>query len=420
MRATASTLLLLSALACAASTTPSWAKGNTLADVPGTVISYEPSPSLIRWAFGHGEFVGSPTLARLPNGHYVAAHDLFGRGGGETEPGKGITKVFRSTDRGVSWSQVSRVEGAFWSTLFEHQGALYLWGFTKASGDLVVRRSTDEGQTWTDPRDATRGLLRQGRYGGTPNPPVVHAGRLWIAQGTRVFSAPVGADLLQASAWAQSRAPRSDPSYMGGRFTFWSEGQVVASPNTGVVVLPKIKNRSATALLRYSAPRAAPTFDPAQDFATLPGAEKKFGARYDPVSGKFYVLSNPVLARHAPKPGKTSALRRWRCAHDAALVRNAAALYASTDLRTWELQQVFLYSPDVNRVAFQYLNFLIEGQDLIVVSRTAYNVGKRNTPRSHDSNLLTFHRIPNFRVRPANPYPPALQSGGAGIVSSVP
>ena len=89
-----------------------------------------------------------------------------------------------------------------------------------------------------------------------------------------------------------------------------------------------------------------------------------------------------------------------------ATVRNAAAIYTSRDLRTWDFNRVFLYSKDVHHVGFQYLNFLVEGNDLVVVSRTAYNVGIWNTPRAHDSNLMTFHRIRDFRARPANRYAP--------------
>lgn len=408
--ATHRTLGLAVALAAVlAAPAPAWARPK-LSDVPGVVIDYEPSPNafkrLFNQIFKRGKFVGSPTLAVLPNGHYVAAHDLFRNGGGESPKGRGTTKVFRSTDRGRTWKKVSTVRGAEWSTLFTHGGKLYLFGKIAQGSPAVIRRSDDEGATWTEPNDATTGLLGPGG-GGTPNPPVIHDGRLWIATGTRVWSAPVGADLLLANSWTQSRGPRSDPGYMSGDFTFWSEGQVVASPAAGVLVLPKIRDRPNTALLRYPNPAGRPQFDPATDFVSLPGAEKKFGVRYDPVSGKFWALTNPVLPQHQKDANiPWSIWRFWRKPVTPALVRNTAAIYSSTDLRTWEFERVFLYSPDAAHVGFQYLNFLIEGNDLLVVARTAYNVGRWKTPRAHDSNLLTFHRVRDFRTRPANPYPP--------------
>ena len=387
---------------------PAAARTN-LSNVPGVVISHEASPNplshLFNRVFKRGRFIGSPTLARLPNGHYVAAHDLFRNGGGESPAGKGTTRVFRSTDRGRTWTRVAQFNGAEWSTLFEHGGRLYLFGSAYTGAPIRIRRSDDEGATWTTPTDASNGLLGPGGS-GTPNSPVVFGGRLWVANGTRVWSAPVGADLLLAASWTQSGAPRSDPSYLNGRFKLWSEGQVTASPATGVVVLPKIKDLPNTALLSYPNPRQRPVFDPAQDFAELQGAEKKFGVRYDPVSQRFYALTNPVLKRHQSQAHQTwSIWRFWRQPVSPALVRNAAALYSSPDLRTWDFEQVFLYSSDVDHVGFQYLNGQIEGNDLLVVSRTAYKVGRWNTPRSHDSNLLTFHRIRDFRTRPATQYP---------------
>lgn len=409
--------LALSALAAGlAATTVASAAG--LSSVPGVVISYEPSPNpvqhLLDQVLHRGKFIGSPTIAVLPNGHYVAAHDVFRNGGAESPAGRGTTKVFRSTDRGRTWSRVSQLTRAGWSTLFEHGGSLYLFGaVTAASNDIVIRRSSDEGATWTDPVDDRTGQLGQGS-GTTPNPPVVHGGRLWIANSTRVWSAPVGADLLLAASWTLSGAPRSDPAYLNGAFTLWSEGQVVASPATGVLVLPKVKDLPNTALLRYPDPARAPTFDPAQDFATLPGAEKKFGAVYDPVSRRFWALTNAIMRRDQGKASVPwSIWRFWKRPVTPALVRNAAAIYSSADLRAWEFERVFLYSPDVEHVGFQYLNFLIEGNDLLVVSRTAWNVGLWKTPRAHDSNLMTFHRVTDFRTRPANQYP-----AGSGLTAS--
>lgn len=403
------TLALGAALAASLTSAAPAAARTNLSNVPGVVIGYEPSPNplahLFNRVFKRGRFIGSPTIALLSNGHYVAAHDLFRNGGAESPAGSGTTRVFRSIDRGRTWSRVAQINGAGWSTLFEHRGRLYLFGVAASGTPLRIRRSDDEGATWTNPTDASNGLLGPGGS-GTPNSPVVFGGRLWIANGTRVHSAPVGADLLLAASWTRSGGPPSDPSYLNGRFTFWSEGQVTASPATGVVVLPKVKDLPNTALLSFSNPRGRPAFDPAQDFVTLPGAEKKFGVRYDPVSQRFYALTNPVLKRHQSQAKvKWSFWRFWRQPVSPALVRNAAALYSSADLRTWEFEQVFLYSADVEHVGFQYLNCQIEGNDLLVVSRTAYKVGRWNTPRSHDSNLLTFHRIRDFRTRPASQYP---------------
>jgi hypothetical protein len=39
---------------------------------------------------------------------------------------------------------------------------------------------------------------------------------------------------------------------LNGTFTFWSEGQIIASPHTGVVALPKIHGLPYTARIHMS------------------------------------------------------------------------------------------------------------------------------------------------------------------------
>ena len=60
-------------------------------DVPGVVINYIPASSKT--------YVGSPGIAVLPDGHYIAKHDEFGPG--STEHEEAITQVFASPDRGT-------------------------------------------------------------------------------------------------------------------------------------------------------------------------------------------------------------------------------------------------------------------------------------------------------------------------------
>ena len=56
-----------------------------------------------------------------------------------------------------------------------------------------------------------------------------------------------------------------------------------------------------------------------------------------------------------------------------------------------------LYHPDVRGTAFQYVDFLFEGRDIIALSRTAYDDGLGGAHNCHDANYLTFHRLRDFR-----------------------
>ena len=116
---------------------------------PGVVINYIPSRTQV--------YVGSPGIAVLPNGHYLAKHDEFGPK--STENTEAVTPVFRSVDRGLSWQRVATVKGMYWASIFVHKGDAYLIGTSKNHGFVVISRSRDEGVTWTMPKDKSSGLL---------------------------------------------------------------------------------------------------------------------------------------------------------------------------------------------------------------------------------------------------------------------
>jgi hypothetical protein len=136
------------------------------ADPPGVVIDRSPDFARV--------YVGCPSLAVLPDGSYVASHSWFGPGTPNRQ-----TAVFASADRGQTWRHVADIDGQWWSTLFTHNGALYIMGVSKEYGHAVIRRSTDGGHTWTDPKDAKTGLLlADARYHCAPVPVDGPGGRM--------------------------------------------------------------------------------------------------------------------------------------------------------------------------------------------------------------------------------------------------
>ncbi len=372
-------------------------------NVPGTVISYQEAPDLLDRILDNEVYPASPSITVMPDGSYIASHDLFYETGDSRNH---YTWIYRSADQGQTWTKQTEIDGAFWSTVFQINGELYLWGYrdgtSDPTGDILIRKSTDYGLSWTDPIDAASGLLKDGDYGGTPNTPVIYNGRIWIAQsGKRVMSASVNADLLLASSWTLSGSANTGNSPLGDDLVI-TESQIVASPLTGVVLLPKIGEHPNTVLLKVNSPTSiqSPGED---DWVSLPGGEKKFATQYDEVSGKFYILDNVVLPEHA---GVTTA----------ALTRTTGALLSSTDLVNWDVEKIFLFTSNIDNgiwgEAFQYFQFAVDdvdqdgvADDLAVVSRTAFAVsGETKPPRGHDSNMITFHTIEDFRTTQADFY----------------
>jgi hypothetical protein len=356
------------------------------ADLPGVLVHRLPVPSGLDRMMGRAVYTASPSIVVLAPGEYVIADNLFGSGSGAEI--SGTTHVFRSRDRGANWEPLTVLRGMKRGSLFLHEGALYLWGFSAAPGDIVIRRSADGGSTWTEARDERSGLLVRGTYGGTPQRPAFHGGRVWLAVGgRRVMSAPVDADLLAAESWEMSDQAKLGEGAPAGKRVI-SEAQVVASPETGVVVLPKVGGLPMTVLFRVKDGKPGKLLTPGkEDWIDFPGGEKKFAVGRDPETGLFLALSNPVLPAYRDSGWPPE------------MIRNAAALLVSRDLRDWRTVEIFLESSRVDYEAFQYLSFDFDGDDLVVASRTAFALEGIRPPRGHDSNLTTFHRIANFRER---------------------
>ena len=206
---------------------------------PGTVIAESPAP-LTR-------SVASPSITILPDGNYVASHDLSST----------VTAIYRSEDKGLNWSFVAQVENSHWATLFVHQNKLYLMGTAKSFGDIVIHKSEDGGYSWTQSDDLNTGILLAGRFHTAPVPVVTHNGRIWRAYEESpdpnnerdfhafVMSAPVDADLLKACSWTRSDGLRFDENWLNARRPNWFEGNIVVTPNGDLIDFMRLETWQA-------------------------------------------------------------------------------------------------------------------------------------------------------------------------------
>lgn len=340
-------------------------------DVPGVVIDYSPAET--------GKYVGSPSIAVLPDGRYVASHDFFGPG--TTEKKRATSRVFRSEDSGENWKCLTDVAPQFWSTIFVHQGTLYFMGTGTGPGVMLIRRSTDGGETWNCLEDKNSGILADDRkYHTAPVPMVVHEGRIWrameFADGSRpnwpafVISAPVDADLLRADSWTMSNF-----LYHNRPKQRWIEGNIVITPEGKLVNILRLNGLGAgkAAMLHISDDGRTVSYDPEKDIFDFIGGGAKFTIRYDNISKRYWSLVNK---QRNPET-----------------FRNILALTSSSDLRNWRLESIILRHEDDKNHAFQYVDWLFEEDDIIAVSRTAWD----GSHRAHDANYMTFHRIRDFR-----------------------
>lgn len=387
---------------------------------PGVVVSASVAE--------RGHTLASPSILILADGSYLVSHDNGGTAAGDR---RGRTSLHVSTDRGASWTPRASVADQKWSTLFAHRGAIYLIGVTAKAGNMIVRRSNDDGRTWTEPTDARHGLLAEGKYHCAPTPVIVHGGRVWRAFEqfsskapvrefrSFVLSAPEEADLLDARSWMRTNALTIDKRWLETRNAEWLEGNVVVAPDGTLVNILRVESHQAAgaalalpgewrglprfevaAMQRVSADGRTLAFDPRRDFIHFIGSEAKFTIRHDPATRRYWTLGNKITN---PKSGED-----WvRSPHHQ---RNVVSLCSSADLREWrEHYRLLRYEEgravvkEGSRVGFQYLDWQFDGDDIVAVCRTSWDGANY-----HDANRITFHRVKNFRRLTLADSPPDL------------
>ncbi|NGM61485.1 exo-alpha-sialidase [Sphingobacterium sp. SGG-5] len=346
--------------------------------VPGTVITHSPKSSKA--------YIGSPSIEILPNGNYVASHDIFGTSGRAHK-----TAVFISEDRGNTWvfaDSVNLVGGQ----LFYHQDALYLHGF--GHGDMFITKSNDGGHTW-DPVVTIMNKTSTVRYQQAPTPFIVHNGRIWHAteglappwgygsQQSCIISADVNADLMNPSSWRRSNVVPFNPSWTEG--TSFMEGNIVLAPDDSLKIILRVNPDDNIAAVIPVANDGFTIDGSSVSFINFPGARKKFTIRYDAVTGKYWSLTNYILPDYV--------------GGDVGRTRNSQVLISSTDAVNWSINALVLFVDDTAFHGFQYLDWQFDGADIVAVSRTSYDDGMGGAANQHDSNFLTFHRFSNFRTR---------------------
>lgn len=363
--------------------------------VPGTVVNYiHPEDHTY---MPSGRSPASPSLLRLPDGRLLASHDVYWG-----KCAQNLTLVFVSKDDGRSWSFQSRVEHCFWGKLFYHRDALYLMGMDGEYGAIHIFRSTDGGVQWTCPVELMRGGDRDigGPHQG-PMPIIEHQGRLWTAidhgswslpnrHGNGLFSAAVDADLMDPQSWTCTGFTAYDPAWTGtvsGRSGGCIEGNAVVAPDGrlfnflryGTDGCAPCVGRALILEADASAPEKPLRFHAVVPF---PGNMSKFKIGYDARSLRYWSLVSRVTGGNLKQ-------------------RNVLTLISSPDLFDWRIERDILnyedngWPEDSTKVGFQYVDWILDGDDMLVLSRTALN-GAHNF---HNANYLTFHRIRHFRQR---------------------
>lgn len=355
-------------------------------------------------------FAGSPGIVRLPGGEMAASYEWF-QPKPYTETLADQTEVRVSADGGRTWELRGRTD-IIWPSCFVHGGALYMIGNRRRSRQVVISRSADGGRTWTPEVEVC-----ERRSHGAPTAVTFRDGQVYRAFETCphvgrpgggrsswesfVMAGDLSRDLLDPAAWRASPMERfpGAPHPMNtfayppetGTEDCWIEGNLISvrgrlrnllrlhvagRATVGLAAICDLDDDGRTMSYRFS------------QYCPMPGGQCKFHVVYDPVSDLFWTCVNPVSDTFTPVNDQ---LRKIGFRGIVANERRILLLIYSADAQNWFQAGCVAMSRKMTE-SFSYASNLIDGDDLVVLSRTSVGGASQ-----HDTNLITCHRVTGFR-----------------------
>jgi hypothetical protein len=369
--------------------------------VPGMVVNYlHPEDESYKFS---GNSLCSPSLLKLNDGTLLASMDVHEGGAPQN-----LTLIYKSCDGGQTWEHLTELFPCYWGKLFLHKGAVYMLAMSTEYGDILIGRSDDDGQSFCMPTVIMRGSCSNKSSGWhkAPMPIINHSGRIWTGVdygpsqrgcASCLLSISENANFLDAENWMLTPPLYYDGTWEGtvkGNSRGCIEGNAVITPAGELVNILRYHTKDCepsygkAVVLKgnISEPEKSLEFLKVIDFE---GNLSKFDIIYDAVSGKYISLitgTNETMR---------NLIENIPVSMRSAGVRNILSLAVSDDLFNWHTVCPLLdYSNlDPEKVGFQYISFLIDGNDIVYLSRTAFN----NAENFHNANYSTFHKIENFR-----------------------
>jgi hypothetical protein len=354
-------------------------------DIPGKVVNYlHPNDKYYKFS---GQYLCSPSLVKLNDGSLLASMDVF-----EGNAPQNLTLIFKSTDNGETWSYLTELFPCFWGKLFVHRDAVYMLSMSTEYGDLLIGKSIDGGETFTLPTVIARGSCSNKAAGfhKAPMPVIEFNGRLWTAvdygawniggHSSSMLSIDVNDDLLCAENWTYTYPVPYDSAWTGavkGNSAGCLEGNAVVTPDGDIVNMLRYQTNGCepsygkSVLLKVVDVDSPLTLHKIIDFQ---GNLSKFDVVYDEVS-KHYVS---IVTGNEQNQG-----------------RNILSFAASSNFYDWKTICTLIdyTNDDPKKIGFQYISLIIDGDDILYLSRTAFNEARN----FHDANYSTFHKISDFR-----------------------
>ena len=384
----------------------------------------------------------TPSLVQLPSGRLLCSFALLTRVDRlPGNPDQEIKTLFwTSDDGGQSWQQTGKANLGD-GLVFVDRNRLYLLCNRRGRNDIVLAVSEDEGATWSKEQ-----LLFEGRFWNTFTPHAIQGNTLYWAfgaansdgnfnrKGSRivVVAGDLSAqNLMDRSAWRISQlltytgtpeglniglAAKVDPgkTYPGapmppGGLTFRDQAPDIGDhwlePNV-VNVNGRVRVYVRLRVDGQATPHLCAICDVEDDgrkldlrftqFHPLPGS-CYFHVIRDGPNGYFWTPIN--LPTRAQDIEWGHAMAAHGLGGGAGNERRFLMLMYSLDALNWFPAGCVARWPSPGQ-SFNYNAILIDGDDLLVSSRTA-----KESRNQHDNDRVTLHRVRNFRNLTMNLHP---------------
>jgi hypothetical protein len=362
-------------------------------------------------------YIHDPGMSVLLNGHLFVVAPVRRRRELEKPewgPSPQATSLLlaRSSDHGKTWQQLPTIPDFRDATPFVHNGSLYLLIPDYANNMILLMQSTDEGTSWSSPVTVLEEHLWNCQTCMTKRDGHLYwALTNWPRGNTlKSISVDLSRDLLTPKSWSVSSGcdmPRvpdllKDAQTAGNRkrsprpwsVDSWLEPNVV-NVNGRLRVLSRVviddfATAGLGALCEIELNNDKEMNMKFSQFYPVPGGQCKFMIVYDETSRLFWMLSNIPTDSHDLFENFQT-LGKAGFVHGPGNERRILTLHYSLDALNWFPGGIVaMWSNPMQ--SFMYPSAAIDNDDLVFISRTS-----RNAPNQHDADLVTFHRIRNFR-----------------------
>ena len=327
-------------------------------------------------------YISSPSLCIDQDGTYWISHH-YGRESGKPD---NISDIYKSTDRGATWSKVgtSELTGATLAT-FGEGGIPKLIGLQAGRQAEFRVATSSNGANWNI--QALNNLNTGGMHAQIP---VFWEGRWWFGTKDGVISLT-----WQNGAVADSsRTGASIPSYFTGNAHEEARpGLLGITPDGQQLHLFRPEKPKASWLKEAEGVIQSQIISTSESrtiaHIPFPGGYKHFGLIHDDVSGIWYAVCTPDHpASHVSGIASVNQ-------------RNTLSLYATADLESWAfVTDIIPATGSCTALGFNDPSLAIDGNDLVIAFGLAAPDGDVGIRYTSESNFLCIRRLANFRSLP--------------------